>query len=79
MDRANAARPEKNTALVRTGVIGAGIAAICCFTPVLVILLGALGLSAWLGWADYVLFPALAMFAAITLGAGWRLWQRQRA
>ncbi len=52
--------------------IGTVVAALCCFTPVLVVLLGAVGLSAWLGWLgwlDFVLFPALILFAAITLYA----------
>ena len=34
---------------------GSVIAALCCFTPILVIGLGVVGLSAWLGWLDYVL------------------------
>ena len=49
----------KDRTLVRAGVVGAVVAAICCFTPVLVIGLGVAGLSAWLGWLDYVLLPAL--------------------
>ena len=52
--------------MLKTGLIGTVIAAICCFTPALVILLGALGLSAWLGWLDYVLIPALLFFAGLT-------------
>lgn len=47
--------------LVKTGIIGAVIAAVCCATPVLVILLGAIGLSALTGYLDYVLLPALAI------------------
>jgi len=39
----------KDGTLVRTGIIGAVVAALCCFTPVLVVLLGALGLSALTG------------------------------
>lgn len=53
-------------ALLRTGIIGTLIAVVCCFTPVLVVLLGAVGLSAWLGWLDYVLLPALVLFLAVT-------------
>jgi hypothetical protein len=52
-----------NKKLFRTGCAGTVIAALCCFTPVLVIGLGAVGLSAWLGWLDYVLFPM--MFASL--------------
>ena len=45
--------------LLKVGVIGAVVTAVCCFTPVLIILLGTLGLSALVGYLDYVLFPAL--------------------
>lgn len=61
--------------LLRTGIIGAAITAICCFTPALVIGLGAVGLSAWLGWLDYVLLPALAVFLAVT---GYAMVRRSR-
>ena len=61
--------------LIATGITGTVIAALCCFTPVLVVLLGAVGLSAWLGWLDYVLLPALAIFVGLTVYAVWR---RQR-
>jgi mercuric ion transport protein len=47
--------------LIKTGAIGAGVAAICCATPVLVIALGAVGLSALTGYLDYVLLPILAL------------------
>ena len=56
---------------------GTSITAICCFTPALVVTLGMLGLTAWLGWLDYVLLPALAVFAALTAWAGLR-WLRER-
>jgi mercuric ion transport protein len=65
-----------NRNLLRTGVIGTVIAALCCFTPILVILLGVVGLSALTEWLDLVLLPAPALFAAITIYA---LWKRQRA
>ena len=63
--------------LIATGIVGAVIAALCCFTPVLVVLLGAVGLSAWLGWLDYVLLPALAFFIGLTVYAVWRRQRRQ--
>ncbi len=59
--------------LLIVGATGSVIAAICCFTPILVVLLAAVGLSAVVGWLDYVLFPALAMFLAIT---GYAIWQK---
>jgi mercuric ion transport protein len=59
----------KNRKLLCTGAGGTIVAALCCFTPLLVVLLGAVGLSAWLGWLDYVLFPALGFFILLTLYA----------
>jgi len=61
-----------DSALLKTGLIGTVIAALCCFTPILVILLGAAGLSAVVGWLDFVLFPALAFFLGLTAYALWR-------
>ncbi len=55
--------------LLKTGIAGSVIAAVCCATPILVILLGALGLSAWVGWLDFVLLPALVVFVGITIYA----------
>jgi len=52
----------KDKKLLKAGIIGAGITAVCCLTPILVIAFGALGLSAWLGGLDYVLFPLFALF-----------------
>lgn len=55
--------------LLLTGVIGTVIAALCCFTPVLVVLLGVVGLSALTGVLDYVLIPALVLFVLLTIYA----------
>ena len=62
--------------LMRIGIVGTVVAAVCCFTPVLVILLGAIGLSAVIGMLDYVLFPAPALFLGIMIYA---LWKRRTA
>lgn len=59
----------ENQRLLRLGVVGTVVAALCCFTPVLVVLFGAVGLSAVVGWLDYVLLPALAVFVGITVYA----------
>ncbi len=55
--------------LLRVGVVGTVVAALCCLTPLLVVLLGTVGLSAAVGWLDYVLLPALAAFLGITIFA----------
>lgn len=61
--------------LMRIGVTGTVIAALCCFTPILVIVLAAAGFSAWAGYLDVVLLPMLAMFIGLTVYA---VWQQQR-
>jgi hypothetical protein len=60
------ARPSR---LLRVGIVGTVLAALCCFTPILVVLLGALGLAALTGYLDYVLYPALAFFIGLTIYA----------
>jgi mercuric ion transport protein len=64
-----------NRTLLKVGLVGTVIAALCCFTPVLVVLFGAVGLSAYVGMLDYVLFPALGIFAVITVYALWKIQQ----
>lgn len=55
--------------LLKIGVVGTVVTALCCFTPLLVMVLGGLGLSAWVGALDYVLLPALAFFIGLTVYA----------
>ncbi len=63
----------KDRKLLRVGIGGAVIAAICCFTPALVVLLGVLGASAVVGYLDYVLFPVLVVFLGIAAYAFYRI------
>ena len=62
--------------LLTTGIIGTVIAALCCFTPLLVWLLAAIGLSAVLAYLDFVLVPALIIFIALI---GVALWRRKQS
>jgi mercuric ion transport protein len=64
-----------DSALIKTGAIGAVVAAICCATPILVIALGAVGLSAWAGYLDAVLLPILALCIGVL---GYGLYKRRR-
>lgn len=59
----------KNSIVLKTGVVGTVVTALCCFTPLLVVVLGGLGLSAWIGILDYVLLPVLAFFIGLTVYA----------
>ena len=62
----------ENRKLMATGVVGFVVAALCCSTPVLAILLGAVGLSAVLGHLDHVLAPATVLSLVIVVYAAYR-------
>ena len=51
-----------NNKLLKTGAIGTVLAAICCFTPLLVWVLSAIGLTSLVAYLDVVLLPLLAIF-----------------
>ena len=46
---------------------GTALVALCCFTPILVILLGAVGLSVFTPYLDFVLLPALCIMVALSI------------
>ena len=62
--------------LLRTGIAGSVIVALCCVTPILVVAVSAIGLAAVVGWLDFVLFPLLAFFLGLT---AYVLFRRRRA
>ena len=45
---------------------GTVLVTLCCFTPVLVIALAAVGLAAFTPYLDLVLFPALTVLVFVT-------------
>ena len=65
--------------LLKVSIVGTVIAALCCFTPVLVVLFGVVGLSVVVGYLDYVLLPALGIFALLTAYALWRKYSQARS
>lgn len=59
-----------------TSIIGTIFIAICCFTPILVILLVAVGLGFFTPYLDYILYPALALMLLVTF-LSYRKWKRE--
>jgi len=55
--------------LLLTGIVGFVVSMLSCLTPILVVLLAAIGISGSMGWLDYVLLPLMAIFAALILYA----------
>jgi len=62
----------KNRKLLSIGIVGSVVAALCCFTPLLVVVLGLIGLSALTAPLDLFLVPALILFLLITVYALWK-------
>ena len=60
---------KKPSKLLRVGIAGTILTALCCFTPILVVVLSSIGLSAIIGWLDYVLLPALGFFVFLSIYA----------
>lgn len=52
---------------LKASLAGLAVTAVCCFTPALVLLLAALGLSAVAGYLDYVLLPAMVGFVGLAV------------
>lgn len=63
--------------LLAFGMGGTLLAVLCCFTPLLPIVLTALGLTGLLGvlYNDAILLPILAGFLILT---GYAIWQRRK-
>ncbi len=59
----------KDVTLLKIGSVGTVVAGLCCFTPALAVLLGALGLSGWLARLDVVLLPAFTLFLGLSVYA----------
>lgn len=53
---------------------GTVVAMLCCFTPMLVFTLAAVGVTAFTPYLDFVLLPAMAIFGTIAV-LSWRRWR----
>jgi len=58
--------------LITTGAISAALAAICCATPLLAIVLGSVGFSAQLAKADCAVIPVLLLGIALVASGLYR-------
>jgi mercuric ion transport protein len=60
---------DQNSKLIWTGATAAVLSMLCCVTPVLAVLLGALGLTAFVAKLDYVLIPVFVASIALVIFA----------
>ena len=62
--------------LLQAGLIGTVLTELCCFTPILVVGFGSVGLAAATAWLDVILLPLFVAFLCLTAYAVYR---RRRA
>jgi len=67
---------DQNTKLIGVGAAGAVLSMLCCVTPLLAVLLSALGLTAFVAKLDYALVPLFLASIALVIFA---LVRRQRS
>lgn len=60
---------------LKIGITGSILTAVCCVTPVLVVLFGVLGIGAMVAYLDMVLLPLLAIFLGL---AGYGYWRSKQ-
>ena len=68
-------QPQQSKKGFYTALTGTLVVALCCFTPILVVALGAVGLSAFTPYLDYVFLPTLALLIVLTF-ISYRRWKR---
>ncbi len=68
-------KPKASKKPFYTALSGTILVALCCFTPVLVIVLGAIGLGTILPYLDFVLLPALMVMIVLT-AVSYRRWKK---
>ena len=76
MERVSSGASTLDNKLLTLGLVGSVLAALCCVTPLLPIVLGGLGLTGLLAviYNDVVLLPVLAGFLTLT---GYALWRKR--
>jgi len=62
--------------LLQAGLIGTVLTELCCFTPILVVGFGSVGLAAATAWLNVILLPLFVAFLCLTAYAVYR---RRRA
>lgn len=58
-----------------TAAMGTAVAALCCFTPILAVIFGAIGLGVINRHLDYILLPALVLMIVLSV-ISYRKWKQ---
>ncbi len=68
-------RQERYRTSFIAAAIGTAVVALCCLTPLLVMVFGIVGLSFLTPYLDYVLLPALVVLLAVTV-VSYQKWKK---
>ncbi len=60
------------------GVLGAGLSAVVCFTPLVVATFGLVGLSSWFPWVDAAFHGIFAVCLGVAGFAAYRMWRTRK-
>jgi mercuric ion transport protein len=71
-------QPKRRTKGFVAAIMGTVLVALCCFTPLLVVTLGLVGLSFLAPYLDYVLLLALGVMIIVTI-ISYQKWRQSRA
>jgi mercuric ion transport protein len=73
-----AASTERYKTSFFAAAVGTAVVALCCFTPILVIVLGIVGLTAVTPYLDYILFPGLVVLLVVTV-VSYQRWKKAQS
>ncbi len=62
----------------RIGILGAALSGVVCFTPLVVVAFGLVGLSSWFPWVDGAFHGILALSLGAVGFAAYRIWRTRK-
>jgi mercuric ion transport protein len=67
----------KNKTSLRFGILGTVVSLLVCFSPMVITVLGLLGLASWFVWIDSVFYVVLLLSIGLILFGFYRMWRYQ--
>lgn len=68
----------KDKTSLRFGILGTAVALLVCFSPVVIAVLGVLGLASWFVWVDSVFHVVLLLSIGLIIFGLYRMWRSQK-
>lgn len=68
----------KDRTSLRFGILGTAVGLLVCFSPVVITVLGLLGLASWFVWVDSVFHVVLLLSIGLIIFGLYRMWRYQK-